>query len=159
MNKFGIILNNFGVSQLAYFALRNANKFVNEQSDWSVFGFYQNLFPPIIEPQFSLMHSFELYNFGGVLISTDILSTKQSLESFSASRRLFYVWDLEWVRHKKNFGIYEQFYCNPKVELVARSHEHKVVIDGCWNRNCKVVEDFNFNEFVKKIHNDSIVQN
>lgn len=148
MLKTGLVLNNFGMSQLAYFAIREGNKLLTERSDVGLFGFYQNLVPPCTEPDFALMHSFELYTFDGTLISTDISTTKQSLESFSASRRLFYVWDLEWIRHKASFSYYEQFYCNPKLELFARSEEHAQLISNCWNKPCSVIENFNLGQLI-----------
>lgn len=146
MQKIGLILNNFASSQLAYFGLTN-----EVPENFNLFGFYQNIANPIVEPKFPLYHCFELYNFDGYLISTDVSTTQQMLKTFSAKQKIFYIWDIEWLRYKNRYEAYREVYCNPELTLVTRCDDYKRLIESLWRRECRVIENVNYNEFVNRI--------
>ena len=94
------------------------------------------------------MSSSEIWNFDGVLISTDISTTLSSLNSSSVCRRLFYVWDLEWTRQEgKDYDYVSKAYNHKEVELVSRSVDHSPLLENYSNKNVSgVVNDFSFKD-------------
>lgn len=133
-------------SQLSYFALTN-----KVPDGYSLYGFYQNIGPVIVEPRVPLFHCFEMYNFDGHIISTDIGTTQQLLKTFSAKQKIFYIWDLEWIRKRGTYEFYRSVYCNPELTLVTRGTEYARLVEDCWNVKCHVVENVNYEEFVDRV--------
>lgn len=145
--KVGFCLKDFSLSQLAYYAIKMGNDLIKQ--DVSVIGFYEDLKVQCARNDFPLMHSFETYGYGGILVATSLGTAATVLNSFSAQRRLFYVWDLEWLRLPyKQFGALHRIYSNDSLELIARSDEHAKAIRNCFNREAEVIENFNIAQFL-----------
>jgi len=145
MQKIGILVNNFGPTQLAYCCIKNLNEFIsNNQLDYSPIGFYEQLYPTCLPTLFATMHINEIYGYSANLITTDLNTTVKAVNSFGRKKIYFYVWDLEWVRMKqKNYLSLMPIYNNPEVELISRSKEHYDLIENCWNKKpIAIVEDF-----------------
>lgn len=144
--KIGIILDNFGPSQMAYQALTQPIPI-----DWSVYGFYHNIHHTIVEPSFPLWHCAEAFNFNGHLIATNINGAQQLLNCFAAQSKIFYLWDIEWFRHKGDYNFYRHIYCNPNLKLVTRCEDYQNLVKQCWNIECALVKDFSYNGFIDSI--------
>lgn len=151
--KLGICLPDFGFSQLVYHVVKNTNEYVTTHTDLSIIGFYENIAPLYMRTNFPIMHSFEMFNYDGIIISTNLDTAEKSLKSFHPLDRFFYVWDLEWIRQpKKNFNYISNIYRNPNIKLLARSLDHKEMIEKCWNVNVfGIVENFNYEQIIPVI--------
>ena len=151
--KIGIILNNLGASQLAYYVIRN----INEQSEASVEDdctiFFENMSPLVIKPLVGSMNTSEIWNFDGTLISTSFENTISSLNAATSAKRYFYVWDLEWLRpHGKSFERQVLAYADKDINLIARSEDHAKAIWNYCNRDvCGIVDDFNIEQLMEVI--------
>lgn len=151
MNKLGIVLNNIGQNQPAYYAIKNSNKILKERQDLSIIIFYFNMTPQFISAQFGVMQISEAWGFDGTLISTDLQTTKKSLIMPAPKKKIFYVWDLEWLRGltPNSYEEMAEVYQHPEIELVARSDSHKDAIENAWNRPVKkIISDFNMEEML-----------
>ena len=100
------------------------------------------------------MAASEVWNFGGVLISTDINTTLTLKKCFAPKKKIFYVWDLEWMRNRmgqtKSFEVLIQAFSDEKIELVARSKDHAKAIENLSNRKVKnIVENFNIEKLMR----------
>lgn len=143
--KLGVLLDNIGSSQLAYCFVRNGNRWLANKPTDDIIGFYSNQVMPCLPIQFSIMQMSEAWGYNGNLLATDLLTATKMLRFPSAKSRLFYVWDMEWLRAhtRKSYRGMEQIYRNPALKLLARSEEHKNIIEDCWNTKVTaVVGDF-----------------
>ena len=153
--QIGIIVDELSASQLAYYIISNINKALkNSPDDFVVF--FENATSNTITPEFSTMAINEIWNFEGVLISTSVSSTLSMLKAFSPERKIFYVWDLEWLRnHGKNFEDTVKAFVNEDVTIVARSKEHVLAIENYCNRKVRyTMENFNIKELMRVINNE-----
>ena len=91
----------------------------------------------------------EIWNFNGVLVSTNINTTLALKKCFAPSKKIFYVWDLEWTRpHGHDFLYNIKAFKN--INLIARSDEQAEAIKNYCNIDVSgIVEDFNLQELYK----------
>ena len=149
MLKIGVCVSNFGPSQLSYNFLKNANEMLKNRCDISVYGFYENLSRPLIGPSFGIFNMTEVYGFDGVLVTTTVQQTFQTLNFPRPSKRVFYVNDIEWVRHHGLSYEYYQHVFRSKIRKVARSEEHAYIIKNCFNiGHVDVNPNFNLEELL-----------
>jgi len=143
--KIGIGISSLGSSQLSYYAIRSANQLLSKTCEHDIVALYENPSPHVLPMLFASMQFSEAWAFDGVAVSTN-LSTAEKLLTFPClTKRLFYVWDLEWLRlQPKHFQSLRGIYANPDHVLVARSNEHSRIISDVWNVPVNfVVEDTN----------------
>lgn len=148
-SKIGIIHDDFGASDLAFYAISYANKLTAE-SNLDVIGFYKNLPNPVIPASFALMNQLDIWGFDGLAIATDVDSAYSLSNTVSSSPKVFYVWDLEWLRHNKNFLYNVGAYRARNLKLVARSKDHADILSKYCNRPVDaIIENCNLFEFWK----------
>ena len=148
--NIGIIIPDMGPSQLAYMTINQCN--VGSQTEDSYFIFFENTKMPCVKPLVSCMNISELHTFNGILISTSIDTTLSALNAITNTRKIFYVWDLEWLRPNKNNFLYNmQAFRNEKVELMCRSEHHAKVIRNYCNREPSLIFN-NLNLLALKEH-------
>ena len=83
-----------------------------------------------------------------------MFSTAKTLSEFPSEKKMFYVWDLEWMRsnNKKQYEEYRDVYTNESMELIARSTSHKEAIENAFNRTVNyVIPDFNLMKILEVI--------
>jgi len=150
-NQIGFLVNDLTASHLAFSLIKNLNEY-ESNSDFVLF--FENASSSIIKPNFPIMAATEVWNFGGVLISTDINTTLTLKKCFAPKKKIFYVWDLEWMRNRmgqtKSFEVLIQAFSDEKIELVARSKDHAKAIENLSNRKVKsIVENFNIEKLMR----------
>lgn len=132
IKTIGVILDHLSVSQLNLEFLSGLNKIAEENDNVCVFN--KNISPSIIPLKFgvfglNLMHDVE----DGVIIATDLDSAAILINSQTTARKIFYVWDLEWLHNptKNNFLENVEIYRN--IELFTRSHSYASAINNYCN--------------------------
>lgn len=149
--NIGLVCNNVGPSQLAYYAIKTGNEFVKSGDNDFVIFFYE-LMPECIKPNFSTMNLSEAYDYNGVLIATDINSASRILEYPGATKKFFYLWDLDWVKlQQKKYEHLAQVYKNKNLELIVRSKTHFNFVKNLWKEPVGIVEDCNISKLAKII--------
>ena len=153
--QIGIIVDDLSASQLSYYLIKNINEYLEDSLDDFVV-FFENAMSSIIAPEFSVMAINEIWNFEGVLVSTSISSTLSMLKSSSPERKIFYVWDLEWLRqHGKEFENTIKAFASNDITLIARSKEHALAIENYCNVKTEhIIEDFNIKKLMRTINNE-----
>jgi hypothetical protein len=143
--KIGVLVNDLGYTQQNYFFITNVNQLVSSRSDVDIIAFYESLRKPCLAMNFACMQINEAYGYDGVVLATSLLTADKLIRFPSPKKKLFYVWDLEWLRiQSKQFTTLRAIYGHPELELIARSKEHARLIEECWNRPvAHVVDDFN----------------
>ena len=148
--KIGFMVDDTSNSQLSFNLIKNANEFLENNSD-DIVVFFENSTSSVLNPNFSIMSINEIWNFNGSLIATIVSTSISMRKCFAPQKKFFYVWDLEWTRpHGKDFEYIVQAYTDPETTLIARSKEHAAAIENYCNRKVKhVVEDFNMEELAR----------
>lgn len=144
------MLNNLGPSQLAHGLISQTNALVASRSDVDVVALYESLTRPCLPLNFAAMQVAEGWGFDGPVVATSF-STAEKLIRFPASpKKLFLVWDLEWMRMKqKSFEQLFAVYGHTDLTLLARSHDHAKAISDCWNREAVVMDDFDLSKIIE----------
>lgn len=138
--KCGLLVREFALGQLSFTAAKMFNDLVNNQYDIYPVVFYENLTPVNYQLMFPIMHIAEAYLFDGPLMATSISTAHKLATMPNAHGKFFYIWDLEWLRMPhKDFRFLQGIYNNPELTLIARSAEHKRIIENCWNCDVKHV--------------------
>lgn len=153
MNNINFLLNDLNASQLSYFLIRESNKYIS--SDLDIIIFFNDISKVCVKPNFALMGMQESFGVFGPTVATCCKTAATLINNIGQSKRekYFYVWDLEWLRgQQKVFDRYKDIYWHPHLQLIARSEEHKKIIENCWNRKVVgICDDFSFEDFKKII--------
>jgi hypothetical protein len=156
--NIGIVCNNVGPSQLAYYLIKTGNEFVKTGDDDLVVFFYE-LMPECIKPNFALMNLSEAYDYNGVLVATDINSASRILEYPGTQEKFFYLWDLDWIKlPQKQYENLLQVYKNPRLPLIVRSKRHFELVKNLWQEPVGIVEDCNIGQLKQVIENSKNVE-
>ena len=155
--NIGVVVENLGMSQLAYSVINNINMACehNSQNDYVLF--YENMGNPTLPVNCAIMNSSELWSFNGVVIATTASSAKFALKAVNKTKKFFYIWDLEWTRerNKTEFTKNLSSYRNESISLIARSKEHALAIQNYCNRKVPyIMEDFDINKLEEIIENE-----
>lgn len=141
--NFGIILPNLGQNQLAFQALCSINSLVHAQCPHTFSIFQEDITRPIVAPKVGVFNLVNICDFNGILLATTVNNSLTMRKSTSTARKVFYVWDLEWMRSTHNYLHSVQAFHG--VDLIARSEEHAKAIEGfCNNRVSAIIPDINF---------------
>lgn len=144
LKSFNVLLPDTGASQLSYCVINGLNKLCLTNPEIDCVVFYENQHKNCLPANFSIMQIFECWGSSEPIIATTI-STAKKLLHFPCRKKLFYVWDLEWIRepNTKKYEDYSDVYANKSIELIARSESHKEIIENAFNRPVKyIVPDF-----------------
>ena len=156
MKNFSVLVPNLGSSQLSFFVITQINKMFEEKPDKDAIVFYENMSSSCMPVNFAVMDISECWSHAGPVIATSF-STAEKLRCFPSERKLFYVWDLEWIRNTPAQSVqYENFkdvYTNKSLKLIARSQSHKKLIENCFNRDVDyTVENFNMQQITRIVN-------
>tara|TARA_Y100001949_G_scaffold11720_1_gene8696 strand:- start:276 stop:785 length:510 start_codon:yes stop_codon:yes gene_type:complete len=148
--NINVLLQNVGASQISYYVIRNLNELGNTRPDIDAIVYYETMHRNCLPPNFAIMQIAEAWGQHGPVIATS-LSTALKLTGFPSERKIFYVWDLEWLRgQQRHYKTYADIYTHPDLELIARSEDHKRAVENAFNREVKhVISDFDTNQLLK----------
>lgn len=147
----GVILPFVGPSQMAFYAIHNLNNISYNTHDVDCIIFTENLDKGCVPSLHSIMDVSQIWNFNGLLISTNIDNTMMNIKSTNAAKKIFYIWDLEWLRNKKNFTENMKVYRNEQINLVTRSEDYADAVHNYCGIRPRVIENFNLMEMLKWI--------
>jgi len=146
VKKIGIILPHTFDTQLAYEAIKEGNYLVFDDINYDVSIFFEDFAPTILKPVFGLFNASEIFSYEGTLISTTISNTKCMIKTMKPERKIFYIWELEWLKNEKDYLENIKVYQNKDIELVTVSEDYAKEINNYCNRLPRVVKRFNLKE-------------
>lgn len=148
--KIGIISEDFSVSDCNFFAINIGNK-ISSETDIDVVGFYENLPNPVVPANFALMNIQDIWGFDGLTIATTIQQALALRQVPGNHPKIFYVWDLEFLREGKRNFLYNLQAYRSNLKIVCRSEEHAKCLSNYSNRYPdSIIENFNLFEFWKQ---------
>ncbi len=139
--QLGVLVKDLGPSQMAADLISQGNELVAEPGNDLVV-FYADLVGPCMTPHFATMQMNEAWSFGGVAIATDFDTGRVLLRSPGPKKKIFYVWDLEWLRESGPYEGWREVYGNPALLLISRSADHALALSQAWSREVRVVPNF-----------------
>ena len=148
--RLGVLIKTLGISQQGLFLTLCGNKLAQERGDIDFTVFYEDHDKLPLFVQFCMMQNSNIWGFNGPLIATDLQLAETLLACPSPTRKLLYVWNLEWLYDIGSFGKNTAVYLNDELELIARSQAHYDIIKKCWKEPSMIVEDFDY-EAISKI--------
>jgi hypothetical protein len=154
--NYGIIVPTLDMNQLAYETISIINREIASGSKDDYRIFFEELVPRCIDPACAVMNITEIFSYDGILISTTLDNTKLSLKTLGNIKRYFYVWDLEFLRNRKDYIDNIQIYRNPNIELIARSNDcAKAIKNYCGRTPSMIMPNFSFQEIKKHMETNN----
>ncbi len=151
--NIGIILPSLEISQLGYEVITQINNEIAGGSLLDYRIFFERLSLECVQPLCATMNISEIWGYSGLLISTTLENTFFSLKLTTDVKRVFYVWDMEWLRGQKNYLYNLSILRNTKIALIARNEETNKELDRYCNRKADLITDkLNFLDLVGKIY-------
>lgn len=152
LKNLSILVPNIGASQSSFYLINELNNLAKIRPELDAIVFYENRHKSCLPTNFSTMEISEAWCNSGPVVASSY-STASKMSSFPSERKLFYVWDLEWLRSRDVYQRYEQHkdvYCDESIELIARSDSNKRCIENAFNRPVEhVVDDFNLEKILE----------
>lgn len=137
--KIGIVSENFGASQQAFTIINSANEFAKNNTNCCIL-FNLEYVPHCIKSDVCVMNVSELFGYSACIISCCLESTKFSLKASGNGPRIFYIWDIFFLR--KGSEIYDEnikVLTNSELLLVCRSNDHADMVENYCNRRPAVI--------------------
>lgn len=161
-NKLAV-LRTLHQDQLSYFIINQLNNYFQNIKNYpneiyDIQGFSQFNTPSYLKPNFAVHTLPKIWNFPGPAIATDLESAGYLQNSLIEGKKYFYIWELEWDKAHDQFPHIPlaKIYSDPQFTLIARSDEHKQIIETCWNVNVSyVIDNFKLTDFLGIIKNDN----
>lgn len=138
MTSLGVLIDTLENSDLSYLAIKQGNEL---DIDFTVY--YNNCMGCIIKPKFKICPMIECYHSKGVLVATDLRTSRILQKVPNNSRKLFYVYELDFTGNN-NFLENIQGYNN--IDLVTPSEEYRKELKNYANKDSHVVEMLNLRE-------------
>ena len=141
--KTMIVVDNLRFSESNYELIKEVNDVIdNSIHDVSVA--VMNFSEKVINTKFAVMNPTEIDSFDdGVLIALDIQSTKDILSSKTNSKKVLYLWDIEWfykkIQYKELFSILQ----NEELTVITRSESHSKILKNIVGKKTQTFEKFN----------------
>jgi hypothetical protein len=142
--QIGIILPHLGASQLSYLVTQQVNQ---GGRDYVIF--QEHPLPPIQRVRTAILPIYEIAKFKGVLIGTDLSAAKYMVNLTAPSRKLFYPWHVEWMRHGNDYLSTVKTIMSPHLEVIARSQSYAEQIRIMNREPAAIIPDFNLGGFVR----------
>lgn len=154
VTNLNFVVSDLSSSQQNYFLIRNLNMLTELLPQVNVQVFCENLSRFCLRPKFAIMNVAEAWGQTGPFVATNLSTAAKTITYPFASKKLFYIWDLEWLRgSNKNYNNYAPIYLHPSLELVCRSSEHKDLTEVAFNREVKhIVDNFDMKQLLEIVN-------
>lgn len=149
--RAGIVVDSLGVSQMSTQLTSQLNRADELETFWDVILFYHEYDRIISPPLFAMMQSEELWGFDAPVIATSIHTADRLIKSPRPTKKLFYVWDLEWMYRSHDIDDISAIYCHPELSLIARSQSHYDILKQSWREPVGIIEDFKYEDIINTL--------
>jgi hypothetical protein len=153
--NIGIILPNLEIGQLAYESLTTINEEISRGSPHDYRVFFENIGIQCVNPLCSIQNISEIWAYEGLLISTTLENTLFSLKLTTNVIRVFYIWDMEWLRASKNYLHNLSILRHPNLILISRTPSAAKELERYSNRSPNLITPrLSFKELANVIANN-----
>jgi len=131
----GLVLNKLYENETLIYELQNTNSYI----------FYADISKPMINNELPLLPINEVFGFKGTLVSTDLYTT--NIIRKTINRKIFYVQDMEWVKHEDFFENRVDLYTDPAIVYIAASDEISRGLSA-WGTKSQVIKPIEFKKIL-----------
>ena len=136
MQTIGIFLRDLSCSELNCTIFKQINKMAEDNIINPVI-FVEDVNHIFIQPKCLVLQAYELYGFKEPVISTTLSSAQKLIKIPTIKKKLFYIWDFEWLRFSKpNNELMNSVYGSSKLDIINRTEERANVYEKIWNIPC-----------------------
>lgn len=147
--KIGVLLDSLDNSQLTFCFVQQANSLLAHEYYYDISAFTSNPNNPCVTPHFGTFSIADATGHNGILIATNLLNAYSLIKMNTPAKKIFYVWDLEWLRGNMNFLHNSSIYNNPNLTIICRSQNHAEALENYCNRKVdRIISDFNLREII-----------
>jgi len=146
MGKITIIIKHLGLTDIGY-ALYKQIENLKKEYDVSIL-YEENVQPFFNFPcsKLSIGRLWQDQTNDGIIIATSLYSAELVYKLTNLKRKIFYVWDLEFLWNKKDFLENQKIF--NMLPLVTRSESYASCISNYCNIQPSVINDFNLKEII-----------
>lgn len=145
--KLGVAASSIFRFQLTNSIFNSLNQLSAEDINFDCYLFREQMSPFPMPPNFAIMSLVDMWGFDGTVIATDIPTVDRLISCPCPKKKLFYVWNLEWIfQSNPRISNLEKYYLNDDIKLIARSQSHFDVISSVWKTPIGILEDFNYEQ-------------
>ena len=149
MIKIGALVRSLGSSQLSYYIIKNFNK-VAGQGKVDPIVYCEDVERDCLFAKFPTMQTVEAWGQEGTIIATSLSTAKKLISYPCPQKRIYYVWDLEWLRKPHNYIPVLNVFSSDRIKVVARCDNHAKVIENTFNRKVdNIIDNFNMEKFLQ----------
>lgn len=134
--NISFVVNNLGNSEMAFDLISTINKHPEHSNSI----FYQNILPPVIEPQCLATNLTSLYAISGTAVAFDLECAQTLVSAGTPTRNILYLYDLEWFFKPINFVVARDLMS--KFEVYATSNKHADILANYLNKPVGAFETF-----------------
>lgn len=131
--NISFILNNLGNSELAFDLISTVNRHPENSNAL----FYQNILPPVIEPQCVATNLTSLSSITGTAVVFDLDCAEILEKAGTQTRNVCYLYDLEWFFKPVNYLVARNLL--DKFEVYARNEKYACSLSNYLNKDVKTV--------------------
>lgn len=146
--NIGIILQHLLPSQLNFLTIKYLNGLSSKHGiDCSIF--YEQCTPIFASLKFGIYNISEIAHAKGLIIATNLNQASYLTDLTNNTTKIFYVWDLEFLRHSKNFLDNVKIYRNKSIRLITRNNDYAKILENYCNRPVDaVIDQFNLVDII-----------
>jgi hypothetical protein len=145
MKNLAILIDRLGYSQKLKRIIEECNKL---PSDINIVLFSAEYGPLPAKTNFPIMEMIKCFDFDGTFISTDIYTTQIMQNVLLCKKKIFYVYDLEYLYQPYTFSILNSIF-NSDIDLVARNQYRYDILKNTWKEPIDIMEEFNHKTLMK----------
>lgn len=153
MRQVGFLVPHVGAGQLGYSLITQLNKVSENLYKYNLdpIVYYETMHMQLLPHAFATMQIVECWDQTHPVIATSLSTAEKMITFPNPQRKLFYVWDVEWLRRPHNhYFRTRNIVTNEAVEIVARGSHHATLIENCFNRKVtNIVDDFEIESFME----------
>ncbi len=139
---FGVMVKSLHIDQPSYTIIEELNKL----RGYSPVVFFLDYAPTLQTLLFAKMPMKYAVYFQNPVISTCLETTKILQRVVGPTKKLVYLWNLDWLYSHNTEKEYREIYGDPSLNFIVRCHRHAQTLNKCWlisPERISIVEDFN----------------
>lgn len=153
--RIGISVDSLGISHLAMVLIEQLNKINQIDKYVDPIVFYHRYDRLLKTPFFAMLQEQAMWGYDAPVIATNLKTAQTLLFCPKPTKKFFYLWDLEWTYTIYDVDKIAKIYCHEDLHLIARSKTHFQIIEQCWKKPCAILEDFNNEQIIDIITEQS----
>jgi len=152
--KTMFLLDHTGFSEQNYVIFNQINKIVVDSLE-EISVAVNDVSSKIVELSTAIVNVAEIGCFqNGVLVTTNIINANQALSAHASSRKILYLWDVDWLHGVFNYEWLYDTLSDDRLEVVVRSEPHRhALLNLCGKEPIGILQNFKLEQLWNLLEN------